>query len=290
MILNPFKEKNILITGGSKGIGLEMAKELGRLGANIAILARNKEDLETAKEEVETFGNIKVVAYACDVTDPSTLSDCVNMARFQLGSIDGVIANSGYCHPGNFHEIDIKDFDRQIDTNLKGVIYTLRYAIPYILENDLGGFVAITSSPAGSAGIFGFSAYGATKGALNNLAHVLRQEYGDKKIRVHLLMPPDTDTPGYREEIKMYPPETKSILSGGPLMDPEVVGKRLVRGIANHKSIIVVGGMSKFLLLSLRFMPFIWERYVQWKKKSSRSKMDEEDSPIEPTPSESMDD
>jgi 3-dehydrosphinganine reductase len=270
MILNPFKEKNILITGGSKGIGLEMAKELGRLGANIAILARNKDDLEAAKEEIEPSGNIRVVAYACDVTDAEMLSDCVNMVRFEFGSIDGVIANSGYCHPGNFHEIDIQDFDRQIDTNLKGVIYTLRYAIPYILENDLGGFVAITSSPAGSAGIFGFSAYGATKGALNNLAHVLRQEYGDKKIRVHLLMPPDTDTAGYQEEIKLYPPETKSILGGGPLMSPEVVGKKLVRGIANQKSIVVVGGMSKFLLLSLRFMPFIWERYVGWKKKAAR--------------------
>ena len=57
MILNPFKDKNILITGGSKGIGLEMAKELGRLGANVAILARNKDDLETAKEEIESSKN-----------------------------------------------------------------------------------------------------------------------------------------------------------------------------------------------------------------------------------------
>jgi len=289
MILNPFKDKNVLVTGGSKGIGLEMAKELGRLGANVAILARNKDDLESAKEQIESSGNIRVVAYACDVTDSETLNDCINMVRFEFGSIDGVIANTGYCHPGNFHEINIKDFDRQIDTNLKGTVYTLRYAIPYILENDLGGFVAITSSPAGSAGIFGFSAYGATKGALNNLAHVLRQEYGDKKIRVHLLMPPDTDTPGYREEIRLYPPETKSILDGGPLMTPEAVGKKLIRGIANQKSVVVVGGMSKFLLISLRLAPYIWERYVSWKKKSARKSAEENEIAANQSPSESTD-
>ncbi|PCJ53764.1 MAG: hypothetical protein COA73_14905 [Candidatus Hydrogenedentota bacterium] len=157
MLLNPYKDKNIIITGGSKGIGLAMAKEMAALGANLAIIARDKSALESAQLAIEEMGGGgRVLAYACDVRDHETLSDYINMVRYELGSIDGVIANSGYCHPGNFHELELADFDKQIDTNLKGVIYTLRLAIPHILENK-GGFIAITSSPAGNAGIFGFS-------------------------------------------------------------------------------------------------------------------------------------
>ena len=271
MIINPFKNKVIIITGGSKGIGLEMAKEFARLGANLTLIARDKETLQAAKiavEEVASGG--RVLAYACDVTDSNTLKDYIHMVRYTLGAIHGVVANSGYCHPGNFHEIDLADFDRQIDTNLRGVVYTLRHAIPLLLENDDGGFIAMTSSPAGRVGIFGFSAYGPTKAALNNLADVLRFEYRDRGIRVHLLLPPDTDTPGYRDEIELYPPETKAILDGGSLLGAEYVAKKFVTGIANHRKIIAVGLQARVLLVAIRYCPFIWDAYVAYKKRRVR--------------------
>src|SRR5438046_542318 len=111
MIGNTFKDKNILITGGSKGIGLEMAKEFARRGAKLALIARGKEDLQAAKSALEALGTGSIIrAYACDVTNAETLSDYINMILFELGSLDGVIANSGYCHPGNFHELTLDDF------------------------------------------------------------------------------------------------------------------------------------------------------------------------------------
>lgn len=278
MILNPFKGKNIIITGGSKGIGLAMARELGALGANLALLARDKETLQAAKASVEEAGaRSRVLAYACDVTDSATLRDYIHMVRYEFGSIDGVIANSGYCHPGLFHELEIEDFDRQIDTNLRGVIYTLRHTIPYLLENGKGGFVALTSSPAGNAGIFGFSAYGPTKAAINNLAEVMRHEYGDRGIRVHLLLPPDTDTPGYRVEVPLYPPETKAILEGGSLLGPEYVAKKFVDGIANQKKTIAVGTEARFMLLAIRYFPFVWDWYVRHKIRAARESRVEPD-------------
>lgn len=274
MLLNPFKGKNILITGGSRGIGLEMAREFARNGANLALIARGKEDLQAAKAALESAGTgINVRAYACDVTNAETLADYINMIQFELGSLDGVVANSGYCHPGNFHELTLEDFDRQLDTNVRGAIYTIRLALPHLLQNPNGGFVALTSSPAGHMGIFGFSAYGPTKAALSNLADVLRAEYSDRGIRVHLLLPPDTDTPGYREEVKLYPPETRAVLGGGSLLSPETVAARFVRGIANHKKSIAVGFEARAMMFAMRVWPGVWDVYTAMKKRAARKKL-----------------
>ena len=288
MILNPFKGKNIFITGGSKGIGLGMAREFAVHGANLVLVARDKDTLQAAKEKVEAAGNgSRVLAYACDVTDSDTLKDYIHMARYELGSIDGVIANSGYCHPGDFHEIAIEDFDAQIDTNIRGVIYTVRHAMPYLLENDNGGFVAITSSPAGHAGIFGFGAYGPTKAAVSNLAEVLRHEYRDRNIRVHLLLPPDTDTPGYRDEVPLYPPETKALLKGGALLGPQYVAEKFVAGIANLKKTIAVGGGARLLLVTIRYCPFLWDWYSRYKVRLTRKDRPKENAGDDPAMTES---
>lgn len=274
MILNPYKGKNIVITGGSRGIGLEMARQFARNGANLAIVARGKEDLNAARESLEMEGKGATIrAYACDVTNAETLADYLHMIRFEFGSIDGIVANTGYCHPGNFHEIALEDFDRQIDTNLRGVVYTLRLGLPHLLENEHGGFVAVTSSPAGHMSIFGFSAYGPTKAALSNLTDTLRYEYGDKKIRVHLLLPPDTDTPGYREEVKLYPPETRAILQGGSLLGSEYVATKFVQGIADQKRTIAVGLEARAMMLAIRFFPRIWDIYSARKIRAARKRL-----------------
>lgn len=274
MILNPYKGKNILITGGSRGIGLEMAREFARNGANLALIARGKDDLQAAKTALEDLGQgVTVRAYACDVTNAETLADYINMILFELGPLDGIVANSGYCHPGNFHELSLADFDRQIDTNLRGVIYTVRLALPHLLQNPNGGFVAITSSPAGHMGIYGFSAYGPTKAALSNLALTLRAEYGDRGVRVHLLLPPDTDTPGYREEVKLYPPETRAVLAGGSLLGPEYVAVQFVKGIANRKKTIAVGFEARAMMALMRLWPGVFDVYTASKKRAVRKEL-----------------
>ncbi len=271
MILNPFKGKNIVITGGSRGIGFEMARQFARNGANLALIARGKDDLNAARESLQLEGKGSTIrAYACDVTNADTLRDYFHMIRLELGAIDGIVANSGYCHPGNFHEIDLADFDRQIDTNVRGVVYTLRLGLPHLLENPAGGFVALTSSPAGHMGIFGFGAYGPTKAALSNLSETLRCEYRDRNIRVHLLLPPDTDTPGYREEIKLYPPETRAILKGGSLLGSEYVATKFVQGIANQKRTIAVGFEARAMMLAMRAFPRIWDLYSARKIRAAR--------------------
>ena len=258
-----FRDRHIIITGGSAGIGLCMAHEMAKRGADLTILARGQERLDAAQADLTAHGG-RVFADSCDVTDPQTLAACIDRARAELGPIGGVVANSGYCHPGSFHELDPADLKRQVDVNLTGCLYTLRLTVPHLRENG-GGFIAITSSPAGSAGVFGFSAYGATKAALNHLSHVLRAEYARDGIRVHLLLPPDTDTPGYEQEVLLYPKETKAILEGGRLFAPERVARRFVDGIARNKKCTTIGFQTHLLLFIVRYCPFIWDAYVRRK-------------------------
>lgn len=263
--MGSFQNKNIIITGGSTGIGFCMARELAQRGANLVLIARDKARLEAAQSELSTQGG-NVQIFSCDVTDAAQLKSCIDEACTRLGSLDGLIANSGYCHPGYFHEISTDDLFRQVNTNLMGGIYALHAAIPHLIQNK-GGFIAITSSPAGNAGIFGFSAYGATKAALNNLAHVLRCEYQRYAINVHVLLPPDTNTPGYAHEITLYPDETRAILAGGRLHEPDTVARRFIEGIARNKKQIGIGLETHLLLFLVRHFPWIWEGYVRKKSR-----------------------
>jgi 3-dehydrosphinganine reductase len=256
------RDKNILITGGSAGIGLALAHALAQRGAHLVLLARDAEKLAAAQAALAVHGG-RVVVASCDVTQAEALGEAIQNAAAALGGLDGVIANSGHCHPGNFHAISLSDADRQIDVNLKGCVYTLHHAIPLLLARG-GGFIAITSSPAGNAGIFGFSLYGATKAALNNLAETLHHEYRHRNIRIHLLLPPDTQTPGYDQEVLLYPPETRAILAGGALHPAEKVAERFASAIESNKRRVTIGLETHLLLWICRLAPCLWSWYTRY--------------------------
>ena len=274
--MSAFTGKHILITGGSTGIGLHLGHELAKLGADLSIIARNEATLEAAREALAAHGG-RVSVFSCDVADAAGLGRCIDEAVEGYGRLDGLVANSGYCHPGYFHEMAVEALGRQIDVNLKGCVYAVRYAVPHLLANrhsreggNGGGFIALTSSPAGNAAVYGFAAYGTTKAGLNNLAHVLRMEYEDRRIRVHVLLPPDTDTPGYAREVELYPKETRAILSGGRLFSPEQVAQVFMRGILRGRRTITVGFEMHLVLWLVRYAPWVWEAYVRWQKRRAR--------------------
>ncbi|MBI2425871.1 MAG: SDR family NAD(P)-dependent oxidoreductase [Candidatus Hydrogenedentes bacterium] len=257
-----FHGKRILITGGSSGIGLEMARILAKEGAQLALVARGQERLDAAQEQLTAHGG-QVLVYSCDVQDGPAVLEVAARAAEALGGLDGVIANSGYCHPGCFEDLSLEDVDRQLDTNLKGVIYALRGALPH-MKASTDPFMAITSSPAGTASIYGFTYYGATKAALNIMSHALRQEYVRKGVSVHLLLPPDTDTPGYKEEVPLYPPTTRKILSGGTLATAEQVAPVFVEAIRCRKHAVTYGVQTKVMFKVLHHAPWFWEQYCKW--------------------------
>lgn len=253
-----FRGKRVLITGGSAGIGLALAEGIARHGARVALLARDAARLAAAQAQVG--GETRAVT--ADVCDPAGLAQAIDAAAAGLGGLDGLVVNAGYCHPGRFLETDLAALRQQIDTNLLGAVNTLRLALPHLSP---GGFVAISSSPAGALPIYGFAAYSATKAALIALGDTLRLELARSGTSVHLLLPPDTDTPGYANEITLYPPETRAILAGGSLLPPGTVAEAFLHGIARGRKVVVPTAEARLALLLARFAPWAWDWYVRSK-------------------------
>ncbi len=264
-----FSQQHIVITGGSAGIGLEMARCFAAEGARLSLFARDPAKLDSACQQLTEAGG-EAAGFSCDVADAPAVCRAFDAACEHFGSLQGIIANSGYCQPGRFDAMAPADLERQICTNVLGVCYTLREALPRI-EAGGGGFAAVTSSPGGSLGIYGFGPYGASKAAVNNLFHALRQEYADKPVSLHLLLPPDTDTPGYAEEQKLYPPETRAILAGGKLYPPDVVARKLVAGIRRSRTVVAVGYESTAVRWAVRLAPAVWEWYCRRSIRKSRT-------------------
>lgn len=262
-----YANKRIIITGGSAGIGLEIALAFARQGAHLALLARNPDKLAAACEACETAGG-EAFAIPCDISQPDSVARGMADAIAQLGGLDGLVANSGHCRPGMFGEIPLDEVDAQLHTNINGTLHCIHHALPALLQSR--GFLVITSSPAGSLAIYGFSLYGATKAAVNYLAHTLRQEYGDRGLHVHLLLPPDTDTPGYQQEVTLYPPGTCAILSSGKLHQPQAVAKALLAGMRKGKHVIHVDNATRFAMLLTRIFPAVWESFTKRAVKRSR--------------------
>jgi NAD(P)-dependent dehydrogenase (short-subunit alcohol dehydrogenase family) len=273
MILNPFKGKNILITNGASGLGLAMAKEFAALKANIAIIAENKEQLGAAQREIEQSGSgIRCIAYACEITDPDTLNDYINMTRYEFGTIDGIVALNDDCQPGIFHESSRDAIDQQIDINLKSTLHTLHQSLPHLLENG-SGFIALHSATPGSKALYGLTAYSASKAALNITSHVLRKEYAPERIRVHLLLSPGPNTPNYLENLPNYPKETRPFLDPGTRFNTEFIARKFVRGIANNKKTITIGHSTRLLLFFIRLAPSLWDYYQNSKIRSIRKQV-----------------
>lgn len=231
-----YANKNILITGGSKGIGRAIAEALAARGANVFLVARGKEALEEAATVIRgAYPGVRVEVCACDVADYAQVDAAVTAMRDAFGGIDGVVNNAGLSIPRYFDDIPPEEFERTMRVNYLGSVYPTKAALPHLPR---GGFVAVTSSVAGYLGAFGFTSYSPTKFAQMGFAESLYQELAPRGIRVAVLCPPDTQTPGFDTENQTKPYETKYLSGAAKLMPAEEVAKRFLDGLARGTFII----------------------------------------------------
>ncbi|MFC6101532.1 SDR family oxidoreductase [Olivibacter domesticus] len=185
-----FTNKNVVITGGSQGIGLATAKAFIREGANVWITGRSEENLKKAAEEINS-SNLKAV-----VSDTSTLQGIAVLEQAVAESgvkLDVLYLNAGIAIFAPIAQITEADFDAQFNTNVKGQFFTLQKLIPHLAD---GASIILTSSGVATGAAIATAAYSATKAALNKLAHVAVNELADRKIRVNLVSPGPIQTPG----------------------------------------------------------------------------------------------
>ena len=175
------KDKTVIITGGSSGIGRALAYQFGKEGAKILITGRNQQALEDVEACLKSSG-IKVLAFQADVSKEDDNKAMAQYAVDQWGGIDILINNAGISMRALFQEVDLEVIRKVMDINFYGALYATKYCLPHIIRSQ--GSVVGVSSIAGYRGLPGRVGYSASKFALQGFLEVLRTEMLKKGVHV----------------------------------------------------------------------------------------------------------
>ncbi|WP_097034372.1 3-oxoacyl-[acyl-carrier-protein] reductase [Clostridium tertium] len=182
------KDKNAIVTGGTRGIGREIARTLAQNGANIAINYRKyNEEVESLIEELKSFG-VKVVACKCDVSNEEEVINFIKEVKDKFESIDILVNNAGITKDGLIIRMSEKDFDDVIDVNLKGTFNTTK-AVSSIMVKQRYGKIINISSVVGVAGNAGQCNYAASKAGVIGFSKSVARELAARNINVNVIAP-----------------------------------------------------------------------------------------------------
>jgi 3-dehydrosphinganine reductase len=257
-----FTGTNVIVTGGSSGIGLATAVEFARRGAHIGIIGRDPEKLQRAAAEIERerrSPDQRVLTASADLSglEPARAA----FERFaQQGLVPEILVNSaGVIIPGEFASMSPEDFLRNVEHGFLSVVWPCKAAAPHMVAAGRGHIVNV-SSAAGFLGIYGYSSYAAAKYAVMGFSEALRFELLPVGVQVHVACPPDTDTPALTHEKTLRPPETDVIAGNIKAVPPERVALAIVRGIEKGRYHIFVDPMTRFYFRLKGILPevFFW--------------------------------
>lgn len=239
--MNSFSGINALITGGSSGIGLALAKKLAAFNANIWILGRDLRKLESAYHQIcdaQANRSQQVSIIQADITDKDSLDKALAGPLNQITAPDLLINSAGITHPGLFDQMDLRFHRTNMESNYFGTLHTILAVVPGMINRKTGHIVNI-SSLVGIHGLYGYSAYAPSKFAVKGLSDVLRYELKPHGIHVSVAFPSDTDTPQLEYENKFKPPVLKALVeSNTKPYSAEFVADRILRGISRKKYLI----------------------------------------------------
>lgn len=198
-----FLDKNVIITGGSAGIGLATVKTFIEKGANVLITGRNTDTLRAASESINS-PKLKTLS-----SDTSKLADISRLAETVAASgnkVDVLVLNAGIAKQYSIEDTTEEVFDDLYNINVKGLFFTLQKLIPHLSE---GASVVLISSGVSVSGYAQMGAYAATKSAVDAIARTAATELADRKIRVNVVAPGLTDTPMNQQT----PPDIKNAIA-----------------------------------------------------------------------------
>jgi NADP-dependent 3-hydroxy acid dehydrogenase YdfG len=181
------KGKVIVITGASSGMGAAAATYLAARGASVVLGARRSDRIESLAREITEAGG-KAIAMVTDVTKREDVRNLVDTAVQTYGRIDVLINNAGVMPLSPLDRLKVDEWDRMIDVNLKGVLYGVAAALPYMKEQKSGHIINL-ASVAGHKLFAGSAVYSATKFAVRALSDGLRQEMAPYNTRTTIISP-----------------------------------------------------------------------------------------------------
>jgi 3-dehydrosphinganine reductase len=245
------RERVALVSGGSSGIGLAVARLLAQEGCHVWLVARRRQRLEAALAEVIAARQSEAQRcgmISADVSDPQQALAVVEQVAQEVGAPHLLVNSAGVARPGYVHELGLDDFRQMMEINYFGTVYMVKAVLPEMLSRQSGHIVNI-SSVAGFLGVFGYSAYGASKFAVTGFSEILRAELKRHGIGVSIVFPPDVDTPQLKYESQFRPAETRALVEGAAILLPEKVAEAILRGVLRGQYAILPGGLAKALYI-----------------------------------------
>ncbi len=185
--MESLKNKVAFITGGSKGIGYGVAEALVNIGVRVAITSRHKDEVEQAAQELSRKGQGEVFGVEADVRQFESQQQAINQVLDKWGQLDILVANAGVGHYGSIEELTPEQWQQTIDTNLTGVFYSVKAAIPALKASK--GYIFTISSLAGTNFFAGGSAYNASKFGVTGFTQAVMLDVRNHDVKVTTIMP-----------------------------------------------------------------------------------------------------
>jgi short-subunit dehydrogenase len=256
-----FKNKVIIITGASSGIGKACAIEMASRGAHLVLAARQYVTLCELTAELEKKYQIKAVAVQADVSKQEDCEFLIKQAVLTFSRIDVLINNAGLSMRALFNDLDLSVLKNLMDVNFWGTVYCTKFALPEILKTK--GTIVGVSSIAGYRGLPGRTGYSASKFAMNGFLEALRTELLKTGVNV-LVACPGFTTSNIRvaalSENGQAHGETS--MEEGKMMRPEEVARIIVDGIAARKRTLVMTGQGKLTVWLNKLLPGLADNLV----------------------------
>jgi dehydrogenase/reductase SDR family protein 7B len=254
------KDKVVIITGASSGIGKALGEEFGNRGAKVVIAARDIVKLNLFAKELEKK-NYNILAIQADISIEDDCKKLITETIKKYGSIDILVNNAGISMRALFEDVDLKVIKQLMDTNFWGTVYCTKFALPYLLESK--GSVVGVSSIAGYKGLPGRTGYSASKFAMQGFLETLRIENLKKGLHVLIACPGFTASNIRNTALaKDGSMQGESPLDEGKLMTSETVAKYIIDAIEKRKHRIVLTTQGKLIVLLNKFFPKMMDKMV----------------------------
>lgn len=186
-----FRDKTVIVTGGSEGVGAAVARRFAAAGANLVLVARGAEKLERLAASLRPA--TRVLCVPMDVADEPACARLLEQVITEFGAIHVLVNNAGYHQRGPVNQVDASDLGRMIDVNLRAPIVLSRLALPYLRKAGEGAIINVASL-AGRAPIAGAATYSASKFGLRAFTYALGEELAGTGIKVAVVSPGPVDT------------------------------------------------------------------------------------------------
>ena len=183
-----FSGRSIVIAGGSRGLGLVMARQFAAEGANLTLLARSSEELSCARAELNSQHGVRVLALECDLTEQAQVNQAIDEAMREYGRLDVLVNNAGIIQCGPIDHMTLADFEDALRIHLWGPLYTMSKVVPVMRRQRFGRIVNI-SSIGGRVAVPHLVPYSASKFALVGLSDGMRAELAKDNILVTTVCP-----------------------------------------------------------------------------------------------------